>query len=98
MNDYGVEDAYAKFLEFYAKPETLVILISSSGNSKNIVNAVKFCEQHNVSYGILTAFDPKNNVRQTSVSPVFDYYIPTNSYGVAECIHQVFLHGIVECE
>jgi D-sedoheptulose 7-phosphate isomerase len=98
MNDYGVDDAYAKFLEFYAGSDTLVILISSSGKSQNILEAVKYCIKNNIDFGVLTAFDPNNPVRISSVKSKFNYYIPTNSYGVAECIHQVFLHGIVECE
>ena len=43
MNDYGVEKAYSKFLDFYADPDTFVILISSSGESRNIVECVNFC-------------------------------------------------------
>jgi len=96
MNDYGVDIAYQKFLEAHADQETLVILISSSGNSLNIVKCVEYCETNNIPYGILTAFDENNKVRTTSKNPKFDYYINTHSYGVAECVHQIFLHSIVE--
>ena len=33
MNDYGTENAYAKYIDSYKDNNTLVILISSSGNS-----------------------------------------------------------------
>jgi D-sedoheptulose 7-phosphate isomerase len=98
MNDFGVDDAYAKFLEFYAKKNTLVILISSSGKSKNILRAAEYCENNNISYGVLSAFESFNPLKLQSKSAKFNYYIPTHSYGVAECVHQIFLHGIVECE
>jgi len=96
-NDYGQDLAYMKYLEFYADPSTFVILISSSGNSENLVNCVKWCESNNVPYGILTAFDKENQMRGFALNSVFRYHVDTNSYGVAECVHQIFLHGIVEC-
>jgi len=96
MNDYGVEEAYRKYLESFATDKSLVILISSSGNSKNIINCVEFCSDSKIDYGVLTAFKPNNPVRTLSYDAKFNYYVDTTSYGVAECIHQIFLHGAVE--
>jgi|APCry1669189000_1035189.scaffolds.fasta_scaffold17399_2 D-sedoheptulose 7-phosphate isomerase len=98
MNDFGVEHAYAKFIEYYADPDTFVILISSSGQSANIIEAVRWCQAETIAYGVLTGFDEHNSVRTMSTDAVFNYYIPTMSYGVAECLHQIFLHGVVECQ
>lgn len=95
INDYGMEDAYTKFLETYADKETLVILISSSGNSQNIVNCVNYCEDESIPYGMLTAFNKGNAMRTAAFDPKFNYHIDTHNYGVAECIHQIFLHRIV---
>lgn len=98
MNDYGVENSYAKYLEFFADRDTLVILISSSGNSENIVRAAAWCIANYIPYGVLTAFDKDNKVRSMSETALFNYHIDTHSYGVAECVHQTFLHGVVECQ
>lgn len=98
MNDYGVDNAFVKYLEFFSDNQSLVILISSSGRSNNIINAVKWCSDNRIDYGVLTAFDPDNPVRTMATDSLFNYYIDTKSYGVAECIHQSFLHGVVECE
>ena len=98
MNDYGVDQAYAKFLEFYADSDTFVILISSSGESKNIIECVNWCQSRGLRFGVLTAFKNHNTVRTMSSDAQFNYYIPTVSYGVAECLHQIFLHGVVECQ
>lgn len=96
INDYGVEDAYAKFISNYADKDTLVILISSSGNSKNILNSAKYCLDNNIDYGILTGFDKKNKLKEVySSSCKFDYYVDSCDYGVVECLHQIFLHGVV---
>jgi D-sedoheptulose 7-phosphate isomerase len=98
MNDFGVDMAYAKFLEYYAEPDTFVVLISSSGESQNIIESVRWCQKKDLHYGVLTAFADRNTVRTMSVDAVFNYYIPTQTYGVAECLHQIFLHGVVECQ
>lgn len=98
VNDFGVEQAYAKFIEYYADPDTFVIMISSSGESPNIKESVRFCQESRLKYGVLTAFGSQNSVRTMSTDAVFNYYIPTESYGVAECLHQIFLHGVVECQ
>lgn len=96
INDFGMENAYRKFLEAYVSEDTLVILISSAGNSKNILNCVEYCSENKINYGVLTAFKPDNPVRTRAYDAKFNYYIDTTSYGVAECVHQIFLHGAVE--
>ncbi|MBM4399103.1 MAG: D-sedoheptulose 7-phosphate isomerase [Candidatus Cloacimonetes bacterium] len=39
-NDYGFEEVFARGVEAYAKPDDVVIGISTSGNSPNIINAI----------------------------------------------------------
>ena len=95
INDFGMENAYKKFLEFYADQETLIILISSGGESKNIINCSKYCEENNIPYGILTWFNSKNTLRNISKNALWDYYINSSDYGIVECVHQIFLHGVV---
>ena len=57
INDFGMSKAYVKFLNFYSDKKTLVILISSSGESKNIINCVTYLEKKKISYGVLTGFN-----------------------------------------
>ena len=95
INDFGMSKAYVKFLNFYSDKKTLVILISSGGESKNIVNSVRFLEKKNISYGVLTGFKKNNKVRMMSKKALFNYHVDSKSYGVVECTHQIFLHGII---
>ena len=95
INDFGMENAYRKFLEYYSTPETLCILISSGGESKNIVNCIKHCENNAIPYGILTGFNITNKARSISNSALWDYHIDSKDYGIVECVHQIFLHGVV---
>ena len=95
INDFGMQNAYRKFLEYYATPETLCILISSGGESKNIVNCIKHCENNVIPYGILTGFGITNKARSIANSALWDYHVDSRDYGIVECVHQIFLHGVV---
>ena len=94
-NDYGYENAYQKFLEYYVEEDTLVVLMSSGGESENILNCLTWCEENSVDYGILTGFSPDNRIRSMATNAIWNYYINSEDYGVVECIHQIFLHGVV---
>jgi D-sedoheptulose 7-phosphate isomerase len=96
INDYGMANAYLAFIKAYADKDTFIILISSSGESQNIINVIKYCEENNYNYGILTGFAKSNTVRVLGRNAKFDYHINSKDYGVVECVHQIFLHGVVE--
>ena len=95
INDFGMENAYTKFIEFHGDKDTLCILISSSGESPNIINCINYCEENNIPYGLLTGFNINNKARLISKNALWDYHIKSNSYGIIECVHQIFLHGVV---
>lgn len=95
INDFGMENAYVKFLEAYSTQDSLIILISSGGESKNILNCIEWCEQTYKKYGILTGFDQNNSARKLAKKALWNYHISSKSYGIVECVHQIFLHGVV---
>ena len=94
-NDFGYENAYRKFLEYYVEEDTLVIIMSSGGESKNMLKAQEWCEENKVSYGILTGFKSDNSLRTNASNALWDYYIDSTDYGVVECVHQIFLHSVI---
>jgi len=94
-NDFGYENAYQKFLEYYVEKNTLVIIISSGGESKNMLNAQEWCEKNKVSYGVLSGFKSDNTLRTNATNALWNYYINSTDYGVVECVHQIFLHGVI---
>jgi len=98
-NDYGYENAYAQFLKEFADEDTLVILISSSGNSHNIINCAKFCVSNNLKLITLTGFKSHNALRSylsdSALSNwVIDLWVNSEEYGVVELTHEAFLHSI----
>ena len=94
-NDFGYEYAYQKFLEYYVEKDTLVIIISSGGESINMLKCVDWCEDNKIDYGVLTGFKFDNTIRGEASNALWNYHIASESYGVVECVHQIFLHGVV---
>ena len=94
-NDFGYDWAYQKFLEYFVESDTLVIIMSSGGESQNMINCLQWCEKEKVAYGVLTGFNPENKIRSMAEHALWNYYINSDDYGVVECVHQIFLHGVV---
>jgi len=93
-NDYGQDEAYRQFLSDFYTPNTLIIFISSSGNSPNIINAAKYCENNKIPFMALSGFDSSNKLNQTNA--IFKYHVSSKSYGVVEIAHEIMLHSIVD--
>ena len=92
INDYGMEQANLQFLKEFSVPDTLVILVSSSGNSQNILNCASHCTSNGLDFVILTGFDAKNKLRSYAPSAKEEFWIDSKDYGVVECVHQIILH------
>ena len=61
-NDYGYENWVKEALRFYLDNQDLVIIISSSGKSKNMINAAKFLKKKKNKFVTFTGFDGKNSL------------------------------------
>ena len=92
-NDYGYEEWVAKALEFYADPGDLVILISSSGQSPNIINGAKKSREMNLPLLTLSGFQAKNPLR--SMGDV-NLWADSNVYNIVEMTHHVWLVAIID--
>jgi len=58
-NDYGFNNWMKKALKFYINKKDFVIFLSVSGKSKNIINAIKFCNKNKISHFSLTGHKKK---------------------------------------
>ena len=87
-NDYGYEHWVAKAVEFYGDEGDMVILISSSGSSKNMVNAAKTAKKLGISVITFTGFKPKNILKQEGV---LNFWVDSKAYNIVENIHQIWL-------
>ena len=92
-NDYGYENAIAEWLKIHFKSTDLLVAISSSGNSKNILNAVDFANLTNGNLITLSGFE---NTNQLKTKGEVNFHIEVKNYGVVECFHQVILHMLLD--
>ena len=93
-NDFSYDDLFTFQLERYVQtPERdCVILISSSGNSVNILNAVNYCRFHGISTIGLTGFDGG----ELSIKCDINLHVPVRQYGVVEDAHQSIMHCLAK--
>ena len=87
-NDFGYENWLEKSLEFYADKKDLVILISSSGKSQNIINAVNKAKKLDLFVVSFTGFEKDNIISKSSN---LNFWVNSKAYNVIENIHQIWL-------
>src|SRR3990167_1628608 len=92
-NDYGYEKIYEKQISQFARPEDLLIAISSSGNSKNIVNAATLARKLGVSIITLTGFSGNNALRQLGD---YNFWLNSTDYGKVETGHAFLSHYLTD--
>jgi D-sedoheptulose 7-phosphate isomerase len=93
-NDYGFENWIKKSIEFYGDKGDCLIVISSSGQSKNIINACIQAKENRFSSIItLTGFNKNNSVKKFGN---INLWVNSNSYNYIENIHQILLLSIVD--
>lgn len=92
-NDYGYENAFRQFLSEFSDKDSLVILISSSGNSENILNCAKYCIKNNVKFITLSGFNKNNKLKKLSKKAELDFWVNSENYGIVELTHETILHS-----
>lgn len=90
-NDIDFGEIFASQLENYGRKNDILIIISSSGKSKNIINAVKFAKKNKLKIISLIGFSENYYLKKIS-----EYYINLNTknYGITEDIFQSIMHMI----
>lgn len=93
-NDYSYQEAMVEFLKIErVKKDDLIITISSSGNSPNILSVLHYCKENNINSLALSGLKQDN---KSIALADYSIYVPMKTYGVVECIHQIFLHLILD--
>lgn len=94
-NDFGYEKWIAKSIEFYCDKKDLVILISSSGNSLNMINAAKFCKQKKIKLVTFTGQSNRNRIKIIN-SKNINFWIDSYAYNHIELAHLFLLLSSVD--
>ena len=91
-NDIGYEDVFAYQLQCQSKPGDVLVAISSSGRSPNIVRALTWARDHGLRTIALTGFDGGD---ARTVADVSIHTRGTN-YGIVEDLHQAIMHALAQ--
>ena len=93
-NDEGYEHAFGHLAELWAERGDVVIAISSSGRSENILKAVKICRAAGCSAITLSGFDTDNPLRGLGQ---LNFHVASHSYGLVEVVHSALAHYLSDC-
>lgn len=91
-NDLSYDQVFSKQLEFYLKPGDAVLLVSSSGNSPNVVNAARFAQQRGIPTIAFVGF------KGGKLAELADHvvWVPVENYGMVEDTHQSLMHVLTQ--
>ncbi len=92
-NDYGYEYIFSRPMEFLVREGDLLVAISSSGNSQNIINAIEIAHKKKAEVVTFTGFESDNKVKGMGNLNV---YVPCRKYGIVESIHNLILQQVVD--
>ena len=94
-NDLGYENVFAKQLEFHARAGDLLIAISSSGRSPNILNAVKTARERGCKVVTFSGFTEGNDLRK--IGDV-NFFVKSHEYGFVEVTHLALCHAVLDID
>ncbi len=88
-NDLGYENAFSAPLSWYAKSGDLLVTISSSGNSPNILSTIETARSKGMEIVTFSGMGSDNESRSLGD---LNFYVPGGTYGITESAHQALLH------
>lgn len=101
-NDIGFEEIFSRQLKYHsAKSTDLLIAISASGDSPNVINAVKYAHTKCMQTISMVGFDGGElyNIYDSHRSILVNHallHVHSRNYGVIEDIHQVLMHALAQ--
>ncbi len=91
-NDLGYRHVFEKPIQFFGQRDDILIAISSSGQSENILRAVSAAQELGVYIIALSGFKEENPLRGMGH---LNFYVPSMSYGLVEVAHHAICHFVV---
>ena len=92
-NDYGYENWITEAIKAYMNKNDMIILISSSGTSKNIVNAAKYCKEKSIKLITFSGFKKNNPLSKLGN---VNFHINSTQYNFIEMSHHIILLYLVD--
>ena len=93
-NDYGYEQVFKRPLLTLAREKDVLMAVSSSGMSTNIVDAARSALEIGMDVVTLSAFSANNHLHK--LPSTLSFHTPTEIYGHAELAHEALIHAVVD--
>ncbi|HMP88807.1 MAG TPA: SIS domain-containing protein [Kiritimatiellia bacterium] len=87
-NDIGYERIFDLQLRQYARPNDVLVAISGSGNSRNIIRAAEYARDHKLTIVGVTGFNGGQLLTMSDIR----IHVPINDMCKAEAVHSIVLH------
>lgn len=91
-NDLSYDDIFLFQLRSLAKPGDVLLTISSSGDSENIVRAAQWAKSHEVTVIAMTGFSGGRSAKIADIN----LHVASDNYGVTEDVHQSLMHILAQ--
>ncbi|HSV29738.1 MAG TPA: SIS domain-containing protein [Candidatus Omnitrophota bacterium] len=91
-NDVAYAEVFAEQLKLFARPGDVLITISSSGDSENVVRAVQWAKDNGVKTIAMTGFAGGRTAALADVN----IHVAADNYGVVEDLHQSIMHALAQ--
>ena len=88
-NDFGFEFIFSKQIEFHAREGDVLIAISSSGRSADILRGVEVAKAKGMYVCTFSGFSDDNPLRKTGD---LNWYVASGEYGFVKLAHQILIH------
>ena len=88
-NDESFEQSFALPIRRFARAGDMLVAISSSGNSPNIIAAIGAAREQAMQVITLSGMSAENKSRRLGD---VNFYVPAQTYGIVECCHHILLH------
>lgn len=92
-NDFGYECVFEKPIQFFAEAGDVLVAISSSGKSENILRGVRAAKDKKCKVITMSGFDKNNPLRKMGD---LNFYVPAKSYGLVEITHLTLCHFFLD--
>lgn len=92
-NDDGFESVFAGQIGMHGRRGDVLVAISSSGESPNILNGVSTALERGIAVLTVSGFDPNNRLRRRGA---VNFYVPSGEYGIVEISSQALLHAVLD--
>ena len=92
-NDYGYENSFSTGLEWFAESSDLVVLVSSSGMSPNILRAAEIAKTIGCQLITFSGFSSENKLRTLGN---LNFWVDSSSYNVVEMVHHIWLVSVCD--